>query len=369
MDPAIDQIIAGFRTGIQSYQSTLGNDHPKVKEAAEALAQLEAMGEQSADVMAFMEVASGQMDRVGTLLAGLASAGPAPSAGGQATPAATASDAAAPAAGQSAGVPTPQQVALGHHLAYDQLDKSSPTNRGVLEVYHRIFEIEKTSENAAVFNRRMAEEGLFSRLASVPHADSARHTLDQIRANKLAQPCMEHHYELVAAAMDRAKSAAEVEYETNLLVEYNSVENEWDTVFCHYALKAIGEVAGFYMDPSPAQQQNVEVAYRFVADFFGRDWDSMWSCPRVWNQWCMLFEKTKSTWESERGCHTPEEARDFHTKTFIGIMNNRNAPVESVPVGPVDRQGGFRLWGQEVHMDQLLDAYRAPARPPVDFSS
>jgi len=363
MDPAIDQIIGGFRTGIQSYQSTLGAEHPKVKEAAGALAELEAMGEKSADVMAFMEVAGGQMDRVGTLLAGLASVKPEPSsaAGGAAPGAAS--------GGAPAGsVPTAQQVALGHHLAYDQLDKNSPTNRGVVAVYQRIFEIEKSSENAAVFNRRMAEEGLFARLSSVPHADSARHTLEQIRASRIDQPCMEYHYELVAAAMDRAKSATEVEYETNLLVEYNSVENEWDTLFCHYALKAIGEVAGFYMDQSPAQQQNVEVAYRFVADFFGRDWSSMWSCPRVWDRWCMMFEKTKSTWESERGCRTPEQARDFHTQTFIGIMNNRNAPVESVPVGPAERQGGFLLWGKEVHMDQLLETYRAPARPLVDFS-
>lgn len=363
MDPAIDQIIAGFRTGIQSFQASLGADHPKVKEAAEALAQLEATGEQSADVMAFMEAAGGQMDRVGTLLAGLASAKPEPSAGASAAPAG-----ATPGAAATPSVPTAQQVALGHHLAYDQLDKNNPANQGVVAVYQRIFEIENSSANAAEFNRRMAEEGLLARLSSVPHADSARHTLSQIREHGLAQPCMEYHYARVAEAMDRATSAAEVEYEANLLVEYNSAENEWDTLFCHYALKAIGEVAGYYMDKSPAQQQNVEVAYRFVADFFGRDWDSMWSCPRVWQQWCMLFEKSKSTWTSERQCHTAEQARDFHTRTFIGIMNNRNAPVESVPVGPAVRQGGFRLWSQEVHMDQLLGAYQSPARPPVDFS-
>lgn len=164
-------------------------------------------------------------------------------------------------------------------------------------------------------------------------------------------------------------SATEVEYEVNLLVEYNAVENAWDTIFCHYALKAIGEVSGFYMDPSPEQQQNVETAYRFVADFFGRDWNSMWTCPRVWQQWCMLFSKSKSTWASARGCNTPEEARDYHTKMFESIMAHRQVPVASVAVGPPERQQGFRLWSQDVPMDQLLEAYRAPQRPKVDFST
>ena len=359
MDASIEPIIAGYRTGIDSFTSTLGADHPKVIEAAAALAELEAIGERSADVMAFMGAAGAQMERVGTLMGELGSATPAPGAGA----------AAADGTASPGELPSAKQVARAFHMAYDQMDKSAAANQSVVAIYERIFAIEAGAENAAVFNRRMAEEVIYAHLARLPQLDTAREAIRHIRDNELAQPGLVYHYELLAAAMERATSATEVEYEVNLLVEYNAAENEWDTIFCHYAIKAIAEVAGFYMDASLEQQQNVETAYRFVADFFGRDWNSMWQCPRVWEQWCMIFAKSKSAWVSERGCGTAEEARDFHTRTFEGIMQNRKVAVESVALGPPERQQGFRLWSQEVHMDQLLDAYRAPARPPVDFSS
>jgi hypothetical protein len=179
----------------------------------------------------------------------------------------------------------------------------------------------------------------------------------------LSQPCMEHHYAELERTLEQVGTETELEYEVNRLVELNSVEGEWDTLLVHYLMKAIGETAGLLMDPGPAQQQTVENSYRFVCDFFGRDWDAMLRHPRVWDFWCLLFEKSRNTWIVERQCHTPEQARDYLTRLFEAVMGGR-APV---PLGPPEGQL-MVLWDRTLHLDDIPDAYRNPPRPAVDFS-
>jgi hypothetical protein len=174
---------------------------------------------------------------------------------------------------------------------------------------------------------------------------------------------MEHHYAALIDTLGRVRTETELEFETNRLVEQNSVENEWDTVLVHYLMKAIHETVGLLMDKSPTQQQTVENACRFVCDFFGCDWAAVWSHPRVWSFWLMEFEKTKSTWIAERQCHTPEQARDFVTKLFEAVMQGR-APLV---MGPADGRT-LVLWDREIELQDVPEIYFAPPRPQVDFS-
>lgn len=361
MNPAIAPMVSGYRTGVDAFRGKLGADHPKVKAAEACVAELEAIGERCGDVVQFMEQADAAMERMNVALAELSAAQP------LAVSSATAGGAAAPAAPPT-GVPPAAQVALGFHMAWDAMDRNAPTTRDVGPVYERIFQIEREAGTAPVFNRMLAEEGIYTRLASEQQKGIAREAIAHIRGNGLSQPCMLHHYDRLGQAMAAVHSPTEVEYEVNRLVALNGCENEWDTLWVHFATKAIGEVAGFYMDQSDGQQKNVVAAYRFVAAYFGRNWEQMFGVPRVWEFWVMLFEKSKSTWVSERNCRTPAEAAQFHTNTFYGIMNNQGVPVASVPLGPPQRQESFTLWGRPVHMDRLLEAYGAPGRPEVDLS-
>ena len=79
--------------------------------------------------------------------------------------------------------------------------------------------------------------------------------------------------------------------------------------------------------------------------------------------WSMEHEKTKQAWVSERGCQTPEQARDFVTSLFEGVMKER-APAA---VGP--REGkNLSFWDQPTSLDQVPAIYSNPPRPEIDFT-
>jgi hypothetical protein len=179
----------------------------------------------------------------------------------------------------------------------------------------------------------------------------------------LSQPCMEHHYAVLEQTLERVRTETELAFEADLLVECNSVENEWDTLLVHYLMKAVHETVGLLMDPSPAQQQTVENSVRFVGDFFGMDWPAVWNDPRAWDFWRMEYGKTRDAWVSERDCHTPEQARDYLTRMLEAVMRER-APLI---IGPPEGQT-LVLWDRPVRLAALLETYRDPPRPAVGFS-
>lgn len=348
MDAMIKQTIDGYRMGMQNFRSTLGEDHPLIKKADALLAKLDTLGEKSNDVGAFMGSAAAEMGEMGNLMAELASAQPEPAA-----------DRGAEAASPAGGEPTVAQAAAGFHMAFNALNRNDPANKNTVAVYEEIFEYEAQATNPAQFNRMLAEHNIYTRLASEPQLSIARQGRETVAA--LDQPCLAYHYAELEKAMGNASSPTTVEYAANLLAEYNSVENEWDATFAHYATKAIGEVVGFLMDKSETQQETVVNAYRFVCHMFGRDWEGMWQCPRVWERWLLIYRESGDAFLKLFQAETPEQARDGLTKVFQGILEARG--VGQVELGPPENQHAFSLWGQNLHMDELLQAYQHPQRP------
>ena len=347
MDAAIAQIISGFGPGISVYEGNLGTDHPLILEAKTLLSEMEEIGEGAGDIGGFMAQAQDKMTRLGQLMGELATAKP--------------QEKAEPGNGSRATDPVVAQMVSAYRAGFNALDRSDPFNAGQVACYERIFDLASQAENALHFQRLLVESGVLIEMPRDQQIATSKKTLEMYREKKLSAPVMKTHYRLLDEAMTEVKSGAEIEFAANLLVEYNAAEQQWDGIIQHYMTKAIDETVGLLMDPSEEQQKNVENATRFVAEFFGIGWDEMFAVPRVWDYWQMVFEASKSTWQQDRNCETPEQARDFITAMNTAVMKDR-APVE---VGPAANQTGFLFWGETVSLDHLMDAYDKPPRPKV----
>jgi len=347
MDPTIKQMIDGYAVGFDAHRARLGAEHPKFQEAAAIYEELRRAGETATDIGSFFAAAGGLFEQVGGALAALGEV-PTPDGGGGGVGPGNAS-------GQIAMLVSP------YRARYQSLDRGRPEGLAAAALCERVFELESQAASVPDLLGRLAKEAIPGRLAALQHRIIARDAGASLAG--LSQPCMEHHYAALAGTLEQVRTETELEFETNRLVELSSVEGEWDTLLVHYLMKAIHETVGLLMDQSPTQQQTVENSYRFVCDFFGRDWGTMWSHPRVWSFWTMEFEKTRATWVSERSCHTPEQARDFLTKVFEGVMQGRGP----VTMGSPDGQN-LMMWDRSLHLDSVPEVYRDPPRPAVDFT-
>lgn len=345
MDPTVKQTIEGFAIGFRAHKARLGTEHPAFLEAAKVYEELRRAGHGARDMADFFQSAAPLLDAVGNALTAL---------------------------GQ---VPTPEEGPIGgsdpsaeigvlaspYRARYAGLDRGRPEGQAAAILCERVFALEKEAVSGVDFLGRLAKEAIPGRLAALEQQAIAR---DAATASTgLSIPCTEHHYAMLGQTLDEVRTETELELEVNRLVECHSVESEWDILLVHYLMKAIHETTGLLMDRSPTQQQTVENSYRFVCDFFGRDWDGIWRHPRVWDMFCMEYRKTQNAWVSDRNCHTPGEARDFLTQLFGSVMGNR------VPA-TLGQQDPFPLvmWEQPLSLDVVPEIYTRTPRPAMDFS-
>lgn len=336
MDASTQQVMAAISGGLASQEGRLGSEHPKVCEARALLAELMAIAESSPDAGTFWDRSMSAFEKTTNAIEAL--------------------NAEQPVAGAAPTVDTQLRgAAAAYHSTRQASAAEDPTSLAIRALCDEAIGFEQASSSVIEFHRRLAEAAIPARLFALQQRQVGEHALGALGA--LSQPCMTYHYQTLSETLGTTTTITEIEYEMNRLVEFNAAENEWDTMLTHYASKAIAEVTALFVDRSEPQRETIRSAYRFVCDFFGKDWEGMWAVPRVWEHFCMQYEQTRHKWEHELDCKTPAQAVVVLTSMLEAVLDRRE-----VPVGQPCRQT-LCLWGGPAPLDTLLEVYRKPMRP------
>jgi len=330
MDPSVKQMLAGFEQGLTAHLERLGESNETLKKAMEAYRKLTEHAESSDDMMAFYakpEVASLMKD-LSALLVDLSKEKPA--RGVRSVPAASA-------------------AAAGYHLAYDQIPKENEKTRAV---YRRIFEIEKNSENALVFTRAMAEEGLYLKMSLVPMLEKQQGLVEN--AEKLSLPVMMNYHGRMIEKVAASRSIAELEYCAGLESEIAFYQNLWDTLLLNTTTTLLGNaIAGWLLTQSENERQEVENAYRFIAEFYGLDFDALYSVPRLRDHFDRIVFASVKEKIAQQGIDAP----DALLETFRSVLEECMKGREPVVVGP-KKNRTLELWGIETDINDVEKGYR-----------
>lgn len=330
MDATIKQVLSGYELGLNAYREKLGESNGIVNKATDAYRKLCGLAESATDATAFYAnpEAAGLMADLAALLAGLAKEKP---VRGLRT------------------VPPASAAAAGYHLAYDQIPKEMTETRAV---YERIFEIEKSSENALVFTRAMAEEGLYLKMSAVPLIEKQAGLREN--AEKLSLPVMANYHENMDRAIPAAGSIAELEYRAGLEAEVAFYQNLWDTSLLNTTATLIGNaIAGWMMTQSEDERQEVENSYRFIAEFYGLDFDALFAVPRIKDHFEKIVFETVKKDLARQGTDTADKLIASFREAVDACMKGR----EPLKMGP-ERNRVLVLWGIETDIAELEKAYR-----------
>jgi hypothetical protein len=340
MSKDIQDFIDNYKKMIETYRPKVSPDSAALREADEYLAKMASVGIGCADIGAFLTRVTEQdmMNRFSAILSNVAMEALKNRQGGG-----------------GASIPSAADAALGYRRAYEAMadkEKFPETCR----VYERVFLIEKESANAGEFTRRMAEEGLFVKMTTVHLIETYRPLVSQ--ADTVSLPVMSYHNRAMLDVAEKATSALEVEYESQRLYELNRVELAWDMMLNNDLFYTIGNAtSGYLMAPTEENRQEVENAYRFVAEFFGIDENELFSIPRVIDIIDNLILPTMNSGTGGRR-HTRDEFITEQRDVIRRCIGGR-APVVK---GPATRRQEL-LWGKAVPLEGVLDALREPQRP------
>ncbi len=350
MNADIKEYIASQANMIKMYVDKLGESDPAVQACRSVLARLEAAGEKYGAIYEFMgdpnfqplsaEFATKMME----LATKASQARSAPASGG-----------ATGGTGHSGGraIPTAAQAALGYHKAFEAIPDKAKLPQ-TCAVYERVFAIEKESVHAGEFVARLATEGLFTKMAAVQMIE--QYSALTAQAESVSLPTMAFHNECVLETAKKAKSAIELEYETQRLFELNQLELRLDRGLLTDLFDVLGNpVSSYLLNPSEENRAAVEAAYRFTADFFSVDIEMLFRIPRVRDYVRFLAEggnkgggrkMSPETWETDfRGA-------------IAACLKNRPPVV----MGPPSRRYAM-LWGKSIPLEQFGEAIRHPVRP------
>lgn len=330
MDESIKRVLSSYEVGLTAYMERLGESNATLQKAMDAYRKLCTHAESARDMMSFYadQEVSRLMADLSVQMGELAKEKP---ARGVRT------------------VPPASAAAAGYHLAYDQLPKELVKTRAV---YDRIFEIEKNSENALVFTRVMAEEGLYLKMSSVPMMEKQEGMREDVE--KKALPVMMNYYEKMREKIPAAGSVAELEYQAGLEAEVAQYQNLWDTLLLNTSETLLGNaIAGWMLTQSENDRQEVENACRFIAEFYGLDFDGLYGIPRIKDHFSkIVFETVKGDLAS-KGVDTPDKFIETLRKAVEACLEGR----EPVAMGPESNRT-LTLWGKDAEMKDLERAYR-----------
>jgi hypothetical protein len=330
MDATLKQVLSSFELGLTAYKDKLGESNITLKKALGIYKKLNDLAEAAKDMMDFYS-----RPEANTLMGDLSAVMPElakekPLQGIRTVP---------PASG----------VAAGYHLAYDQVPKDQVKTRNI---YERIFEIEKKSDNAMVFTRMMAEEGLYLKMSATPILEKQDNMLEN--AKNLSLPVMMNYHEKVKAKISTAQSIAELEYESNLEAEVSIYQNLWDTALLNTSSLLLGNaISSWMLTHSEDDRQEVENSYRFIAEFYGLDFDGLYEIPRIRDYFNKVIFGSLKKDLAAKGIDTPEKM----LAGFKTVVDECLKGKEPVKPGP-ETNRTLILWGVQTDMKNLEQAYR-----------
>ncbi len=249
-------------------------------------------------------------------------------------------------------VPTAEEYGKGYRDSYAAIENKDELPE-TCKIYERIFQLEEESDMAPEFMRKLAEEGLYVKMSSVDLAESFTKIIKQTEDQ--SQPVMAFHNESMAKMAEDAVSTAEIEYESQRLVELNRVELMIDQMFCHdIFFRVANPIASYLLTGSKEDLTRVRANYIFITDFFGVDMDELYSLPRIMD----LIEKVLLP-------PLNEEKQVYTLESFIEeqkMVINKSLNGKSVTTGPSERKS-IQLWEQTIPLEETLKAFRNPKRP------
>ncbi len=340
MNEDIKNFIASYKGMVDTYRPKVAPGSAKLKETEEYLRAMETLGGKCKDIGEFLTKVQEQdlMNKMTALMSDLAVEGlKAQQASGQVRE------------------PSVADAALAYHKAYEAIEEKQKMPE-TCRVYERVFQIEKESSHAGQFVRKLAEEGLFTKMSAMALVEKFRPLVAQ--ADELSIPVMAIHDRLMLEMAEKAKSSIEIEYESNRLLELNRMDLVCDELLANDLFYTLGNpVSSWLLSPTEENRQRVENAYRFVAEFFGVDDSELFAIPRVYD----LIDKIIIPMLNKN-----KEGKRFTREGFIAEQRQAVAaclkgkpPVEK---GPASRRRAV-LWGTEIPLEQMLDALRNPPRP------
>lgn len=330
MDATIKQILSSFEVGLNNYKDKLGETNEKLKKALDIFQKLNQLAESAKDMMDFYAKpeANSLLGDLSALMPELAKEKPLQGI---------------------RNVPAASAVASGYHMAYDQIPKDQVETR---KIYERVFELEKAAENALVFLRMMAEEGLFLKMSRVPIMESQNRALDN--AKNLAQPVMVNYHEKTLAQVSQAKSLAELEYLSNLQAEISIYQNLWDTSFLNISALLIGNaISSWILTHDEADRQEVENSYRFIAEFYGVDFDTLFKIPRIWDYFCRILFNSLKKDLTNKGVDSAEKMLAW----FKSVLEECVKGKDPVKIGAESNQK-LVLWGIPTHLNEVETGFK-----------
>lgn len=349
MDATVKQILDSFRFSVDNYTSSLGPDNEKLVKAKQLVESLYAKAEDGADMMAIsMDPEFGE---VGGLIGELAAepALPQEDQASMGTDGDLTSDGA---------VPPASIAAAGYHMAFDSMGPAAREKQG--KYYSRIFQLEEEAENAIHFNTMMVEDGVLLDMSREPLIEAARETLAQ--AEEVHSPTVDYQQKLTAKTYAGVETVAELEFQGTLMAELSNVEHEWDALFvevigllpaCAQAIEAFG--------PTDDNLGKLRNSHRFMAEFMGITWNSVFVDPRYllfWNE--VFWPKVPSEKRTKYGVNSAEGWRDLLKEKFYDPF------VKDEPVPKPDPSKAIvRFWRKEYPLHGTLDLLNEPPRPEI----
>lgn len=350
MDSILKQMLDGFRYSVENYSGTLDPSNPKLARARELLQALTSKAEEGADIASISMDPS--FSELGGLIGELASEPPA------------ASEGSAPADPRSPGgsrdeVPPASIPAAGYHMAFQSMDPATRERNSVY--YERIFRIEAEAPNAIHFNTMLEEDGVLLEMSREPLMEAARSTLRQAR--DAHSPTVDYQQGLVLKTYAGVGTIPELEYEGTRMAEFSNVEHVWDAMYIHVIglLPACAQAIESF-GPGEENVAKLRRSHRFMADFMGVTWDTVFRDPRYllfWNE--VFWPKVPPQKRLAYGVTSAGGWRDLLREKFYDPFVKDGPSVAEDP-----ERSMVRFWRREHPSAEVLDLLGDPPRPPVE---
>lgn len=351
MDAGVQSVLDSYLSTLETYRPRVEPDSANLAQADALAAKLTALAEQCRDAGEFMTRDGDLFTQFSGALTELAKEA-----------------FSRPTTSKNFRMPTVKEVAQGYHAAYDamlreypgeaelrrELGETGPKYPEARKVYERVFALEARAKNAAEFLRDLAAEGLLLAMTTAPLREKFRPLV--AHAEKVSQPAMAAHNEAMLALLDRARSAIELEYESDRLVELNHVEKLWDMQFVSEVFTRVGgAVSAFLMASTEENRARVESNVRYVAAQFSLAPADIFRVPRIADHIQRILlpalngQGLKYSYES-----FVKEQLDTITRCLA-----KRPPVE---LGPPHRNSVVH-WGKRLPLADVLHTVRHPDRP------
>jgi len=351
MDSTLRQILDGFLYSVENFSGTVDRSNPKLARARELLQTLTSKAEDGADIASISIDPS--FSELGGLIGELASEPPA--AGEEPVPSASTASYGSPDEVPSAGVP-----AAGYHMAYQSMDPAVREKNS--KYYERIFRIEEEAPNAIHFNTMLEEDGVLLEMSREPLLEAAEDTLRQAR--DAHSPTVEYQQGLALKTYAGVETIPELEYEGTRMAEFSNVEHVWDAMYIHVIglLPACAQAIESF-GPGEENVAKLRRSHRFMADFMGVTWNTVFRDPRYllfWNE--VFWPRVPMNKRLLYGVTSAEGWRDLLREKFYDPFVKDEPPV-SEDTG----KSLVRFWRKEYPSVEVLGLLGRSPRPPVEL--